>query len=282
MTQNLYIGPFAFSVKGDMFPQGDSFTELFSYPIDNHYIPVEVIFQYSSFLNFVGQKIYGGDSFDVYIDGNTEHRYYHQVIDGKKNFYAHNSLKEHTICIDLYTGATTFGRALDIWRFLFLEKLLLEMDGIILHSSSVLWNDQILLFTAPSGTGKSTQANLWKKYEAAKVVNGDRNILIRYLGKRYCCGIPWHGSSSDCRNIWAPIRCISVIRQYPMDEIRPLSPARKVMYLYSELSKNSWDITFTDKCFQLLTEMITSLNIVQQNCTMNRTAVECLIKALEE
>ncbi|WP_370839368.1 hypothetical protein [Intestinibacter bartlettii] len=39
---------------------------------------------------------------------------------------------------------------------------------------SLIGKDKGILFSAPSGTGKSTQADLWEKYENAEIINGDR------------------------------------------------------------------------------------------------------------
>ena len=53
----------------------------------------------------------------------------------------------------------------NIWNYLAFENVLINHTGFILHSSFISWQNNGILFTAPSGTGKSTQADLWKKYE---------------------------------------------------------------------------------------------------------------------
>ena len=49
----------------------------------------------------------------------------------------------------------------NIWNKIDLSRILLHQGGLILHASYIIWNDRGILFTAPSGTGKSTQAGLW-------------------------------------------------------------------------------------------------------------------------
>ena len=54
-----------------------------------------------------------------------------------------------------------------------------EKDCFLMHGAVVAWKDQGYLFTAPSGTGKSTHLALWKKYlgDQAEVINGDKRFL---------------------------------------------------------------------------------------------------------
>lgn len=67
----------------------------------------------------------------------------------------------------------------NICDLLGLERLLLSRQGLLLHASFIRWQDRGILFSAPSGTGKSTQADLWVRHRGAEVINGDRAALRR-------------------------------------------------------------------------------------------------------
>ena len=96
-----------------------------------------------------------------------------------------------------------------------LESLFLKQEVLILHASFIRWHDQGILFSAPSGTGKSTQASLWETHMGAEILNGDR-AGIRYAdGSWMAYGLPYAGSSRIFRNSSAPIRAIVVLRQSP-------------------------------------------------------------------
>ena len=60
-----------------------------------------------------------------------------------------------------------------------LEKQAIKDHSMILHSAYMCYEDTAVLFSAPSETGKSTQAGLWEKYRGTWTVNGDRSLLIR-------------------------------------------------------------------------------------------------------
>ena len=57
------------------------------------------------------------------------------------------------------------------------EHLIIQNEGFLFHCSYIERDGNAILFTAPSGTGKSTQAELWKKYRNAQIINGDRAAI---------------------------------------------------------------------------------------------------------
>lgn len=70
-----------------------------------------------------------------------------------------------------------------------------EKDCFLMHGAVVAWKDQGYLFTAPSGTGKSTHLALWKKYlgDQAEVINGDKPFLKVMEDEVWVYGTPWAG-----------------------------------------------------------------------------------------
>lgn len=60
-----------------------------------------------------------------------------------------------------------------------IAEILPEYHRFLMHGVVVSWKDRGYMFTAPSGTGKSTHAVLWKKYlgDDVEIINGDKPIL---------------------------------------------------------------------------------------------------------
>ena len=58
-----------------------------------------------------------------------------------------------------------------------LERRLVRKDQMVLHCAYVEYRGEAILFSAPSETGKTTQAGLWEKYRGSRTVNGDRSLL---------------------------------------------------------------------------------------------------------
>ena len=94
---------------------------------------------------------------------------------------------------------------------------------IHLHSSYIIYHDKAILFTGPSGIGKTTQAELWRDYQGAEIINGDVTLIRKWDG-RYCAfGAPIHGSSPYCENKSAPIEALIVLQQGTENQIEVLN-----------------------------------------------------------
>lgn len=76
-----------------------------------------------------------------------------------------------------------FSETANCFSHIALEALLLQRDAMILHASFVSTRYGGLLFSGVSGIGKSTQADLWQRYEGAELLNGDRTVLRRMDGR---------------------------------------------------------------------------------------------------
>ena len=166
-------------------------------------------------------------------------------------------------------------------EYIALEKHLLKVNSFILHSSSILIDKGAILFSAPSGTGKSTQANLWNKYRGSKILNGDRNILEITNDEVIVHGLPFCGSSNVYTNFNIPLKSIVLLGQSKVDNIVELSKIDKITKIYSECTVNNWNEKCVNKVFDLIEILISNVEIFKLTCTMNETAVECLEKYLE-
>ncbi len=69
-----------------------------------------------------------------------------------------------------------------------------------------------VLFTAPSGTGKSTQAELWRKHRGASIINGDCTLIAEDDGVFTAFGFPFSGTSGIFENRKAPIAAVVYLR----------------------------------------------------------------------
>ncbi|MDF2804328.1 MAG: hypothetical protein K0S61_4233 [Anaerocolumna sp.] len=100
---------------------------------------------------------------------------------------------------------------------------ILYHEGIVIHAAAIACNNKGIIFSAPSGTGKTTQANLWKKYKGAKIINADRPAIRIVEEKPYIYGTLWNGSSKECTNTKVVLSMIVIVEQSPTNEIIRLS-----------------------------------------------------------
>lgn len=163
-----------------------------------------------------------------------------------------------------------------------LESLLLNWRGLILHASFVSHNGGGILFSAPSGTGKSTQASLWETYMGARIINGDRTALRKKDGVWTAWGLPYAGTSGIYRNESWPVRAIVLLRQAKENRISGVSHQEALRSLYPELTIHRWDPQFVSKALDLLLELIQQAPVFLLECLPDRGAVELLANKLSE
>lgn len=162
----------------------------------------------------------------------------------------------------------------NIWNYMAFENPLLYYQAFLLHSSFISWQNNGILFTAPSGTGKSTQADLWKKYEDADIYNGDRTIIRKIEGKYYGFGSPYAGSSGIYRNESAPIKAIVVIEQGPDNVIRRLHGREAFLPLFRETLMNTWNKEYMEKMTDLLMDAACQIPVYHLSCRPDQDAVD--------
>jgi len=163
-----------------------------------------------------------------------------------------------------------------------LERLLLLQERLCLHAACVRTDVGGILFSGPSGIGKSTQAELWCRYRSAVQINGDRPILSRSGGGWLAWGSPYAGSSRCHVNESCPVRVIVMLRQGNQCSIRRLSLPEAFRAIWSGVTVNSWDADQVRRASDLALELTASVPVLEFSCTPDLGAVEYLEQALKE
>ncbi len=160
------------------------------------------------------------------------------------------------------------------------EHLTAENHGLLFHSSFIESGGEAILFTAPSGVGKSTQAELWRVHRGARILNGDRSV-IRIIGNEILAlGVPFSGSSGICSRARLPIRAIVCLSQAGENRIERLRGARAFRLLWEGCSLHTWNRREAELCTETLTKVLTSVPVYHLACTPDIRAVETLERVL--
>lgn len=161
-----------------------------------------------------------------------------------------------------------------------LERHMIKRDSLILHCSYMVYQGKAILFSAPSGIGKSTQAELWKRYRGSRIVNGDRALLRKIDGVWSACGWPVCGSSDICEAEDTPLYTIVMLRQGETNHIERLSPVQAFTKLYAQITINQWNPAFVQRAMELIEDLIGQIPVYQLTCNMTEDAVQCLEQAI--
>lgn len=178
-------------------------------------------------------------------------------------------------------AAPYFATACGCFNALKPERLLIRAGRAVLHASFLDWQGTGIAFTAPSGTGKSTQAALWEECAGAKTVNGDRMAFGLREGKLWGFGIPIAGSSQIFLNRALPLRAVVLLEQGPENRVYRESFHRALPFLLAQTTVNRWDQLFLCRVLELLEVMLRQIPVFRLRCRPDSGAVACLRAALE-
>lgn len=144
---------------------------------------------------------------------------------------------------------------------------------LMLHASAVDKNNQGIIFIGPSNIGKTTQAELWNKYENAEILNGDKIFLqVEEDGVRVF-GNPWKGSSPYYLNRSVPLKGAIVLRQSLENEIHEISEEERLMKLLPHVFLPHWDENGLSYAVSALDQWLSNHKVYQLSCRKDAQAV---------
>ena len=154
------------------------------------------------------------------------------------------------------------------------HKLLEGCNGFFFHSSSLMLDGEGYVFTAPSGTGKSTHTALWRKHFGEKVtmINDDKPLIRRGSDDFYIYGTPWMGKSNIGNNIKAKVKAVFILKRSEQNSAKKVS--------ISEVFKEIFEATVIPKekammsnLLSLLSDFFAKVPIYLLHCNISDEAV---------
>ena len=142
-------------------------------------------------------------------------------------------------------------------------------DTLHVHAAVVSCEGKGYLFLGPSGTGKSTHAQLWlKHFEGTELVNDD-NPVVRG-GVVY--GSPWSGKTPCYRNVSVPIGGIVRLSQAPYNKIRRLSGIEAYVDLAESVGGKFWDSRIAEDLHQTMNRLAQTIPMWHLECLPDEAA----------
>lgn len=168
-----------------------------------------------------------------------------------------------------------------MWSALSLTQLLLKERVLLLHASYISYKNKAVLFSAPSGTGKSTQSSLWESFRGAEVINGDKAAISFEPEGVSAHSVPFCGTSGICKNKSFPLGAVVLLKQGERDCVRRLCGVEALLAVHSNVHLDGIAPRERERCVELLCELLKSVPVFELTCTPTKGAVECLESALE-
>lgn len=231
----------------------------------------------------IGEPLAEMPGYRVFGDGEMQERYIGSVEQGWHNAYiraVHCGCDHH-----VQVRAKECGNHIGIktvLNALAAEHLVLEADGVILHASFIEHNDLAILFTAPSETGKSTQAQLWADLRGADIINGDRAVIRLIDGKAFACGIPFAGSSKHCKNATLPLAAIVYLGQAKETTIGTFDFKTAFRKVWEGCTVNTWNPDDLNKAIDIVQNITLQVPVYHLQCTPDESAILALESELNK
>ena len=162
-----------------------------------------------------------------------------------------------------------------------LHHHLLQEGCGVLHASYISHKEKGILFAAPSRTGKTTQAELWREHAGAEILNGDRALVFCRDGIWYGGGYIACGSSGICRNESYPLCAIVFLEQGKDNMVRSATGKERVHGLITGMETYHWSVEDMDLAFSLASRIGAEIPILHFSCRPDRDAVYSLEQYLE-
>lgn len=155
----------------------------------------------------------------------------------------------------------------------FYQKLL-DFDGMMLHASAVVKDGFAFLFSASSGTGKSTHTTLWRKefgYDQVLMLNDDKPALRLENGHWYAYGTPWSGKTNQNLNMRVPLGGICLLERGEVNEIEPACGAKTIYELLQQTVRPA-TVEGRTKVLELLNNLLGKVPVWKLRCNMEPEA----------
>lgn len=185
-----------------------------------------------------------------------------------KHIYFHNELDlQKSGIIDIYRTVA---------NSLLLQHSIINQQGLIFHAAGGRVQNKGMVFTAPSGTGKSTLSHLLLSSSGNKLFSEER-IIIRSVGDGWhLWGTPWCGTGSIALNDSSPLSALVFLSQAEQTSIKPLAPSAALHRLLKVVSIPWYSEEWTNKGLAICEELIREIPMYELSFTPDQSAVSAV------
>ncbi len=151
---------------------------------------------------------------------------------------------------------------------------LLDFGGFMLHASGVVYKNHAYLFSAPSGTGKSTHTSIWRKAfgeDEAFIINDDKPVIKLSEEGATVFGTPWSGKTDANVNTSAPLQGICFLERGAENRIEEM-PVKEAVHRILDQTVRPLEPMGMEKLLNILDRLLKNVRVYQMQCNMELEA----------
>jgi len=158
---------------------------------------------------------------------------------------------------------------------------LFHYDTLLFHGSVVAVDGEAYLFTAKSGTGKSTHTRFWRELfgQRAVMVNDDKPFLRITDEGVQVYGSPWNGKHGLGSNISAPLKAICLLERGKENQIQKIS-AKEAVFMLLQQSNRPMQPRLMPKYLELVDALSAGVAFYRMQCNMDPMAAQVAYNAM--
>lgn len=164
-----------------------------------------------------------------------------------------------------------------------ITEQLFAYDILLFHGSVVAVDGQGYLFTAKSGTGKSTHTRFWRETfgDRAVMVNDDKPFLQITETGITVYGSPWNGKHGLGTNISVPLKAICILERGEENSIQKIS-SKDALFMLMQQSNRPLNVQYMPKYMELIDKLSAGVIFYRMKCNMDPAAATVAYEAMSK
>lgn len=157
-----------------------------------------------------------------------------------------------------------------------------DYDTFLFHGSCIAVEGVGYLFTAKSGTGKSTHTRLWRELlgDRAVMVNDDKPLIRLTQDEAIAYGTPWDGKHRLSNNIAVPLKAVCILERSVENRIREITPSEALPMLLQQVYR-PMNAAAMSRTLNLIDRLAGRVKLYRLGCNMNIEAAEVAYDAMK-
>ena len=166
---------------------------------------------------------------------------------------------------------------------LFYNVLYRKYNGMMLHASAIAMDGEGYLFSANSGTGKSTHTDLWRACFGERVIyiNDDKPALRLNDGTWKVYGTPWSGKTELNSNVCVPLKSIAFLHRSAENGIERIHGAQALTLMLEQIIRPKTEKGI-DIVFSMLDDLLARVPVYSLGCNISQAAAKLAYETMKQ
>ena len=163
-----------------------------------------------------------------------------------------------------------------------IAEQMIAFDTILFHGSCIAVDGLGYLFTAKSGTGKSTHTQLWREYfgDRAVMVNDDKPLIHVGAHDVTIYGTPYNGKHRRGSNLSVPLKAVCILTRAGENHIEPITVKQAYPLLVQQVYRSPDSVKMM-KTLSLLDALTEQVGLYRLGCNRDITAAKVAFEGMQ-